>query len=70
MDGQRRLRVADLDLDPVGGDDVDAVELPDDVRLRVSGEGSLELGLHAVLDPDLTKLLGDLGRVLLLCLSG
>lgn len=66
MDGQGRLVVADLDPDAIRGDHVGTVELPDDVRLRVSGEGDFELGLEAFLDANLAKLLGDLGRVLLL----
>ena len=53
MDGQGRLVVADLDPDAVRRDDVGAVELPDDIRLRVSGKAGLKFGLQTFLDSDL-----------------
>ena len=66
VDSQRRFRVADFDPNAIRRDQVGAVELPDDVRLWISGEGNFEFCFQTFLDSNLAELLGDLGRVLLL----
>ena len=60
-----------LDLDPVLFILMDllAIVLPNECGLRITSKGGLKSTLGALPDPDLTDLIGELGRLLLLWLT-